>query len=62
MYDRRGELGLTQTEPAARAGLTQAKASRIEGSDTAPTLPFLAKLAAALDATLNIALENDDTQ
>ncbi len=62
VYDRRTELGLTQTELAARAGLTQAKISRIEGSDTVPTLPLLARLAAALDATLNIALDNDDTQ
>jgi ribosome-binding protein aMBF1 (putative translation factor) len=58
VYDRRTELGLTQTELADRAGLTQAKVSRIEGSDTVPTLPLLAK---ALDATLNIALDNDDT-
>ncbi|MFI7644389.1 helix-turn-helix domain-containing protein [Nonomuraea sp. NPDC049400] len=62
VYDRRTELGLTQAELADRAGLTQAKVSRIEGSDTVPTLPLLAKLAEALDATLNIALDNDDTQ
>ncbi|MEU1601319.1 helix-turn-helix domain-containing protein [Streptomyces sp. NPDC005708] len=62
VYDRRTELGLTQTELADRAGLTQAKISRIEGSDTVPTLPLLAKLAKALDAALNIALDNDDTQ
>ncbi|NJQ00235.1 helix-turn-helix domain-containing protein [Streptomyces zingiberis] len=62
VYDRRTELGLTQVELAARADLTQAKISRIEGSDTVPTLPLLAKLAKALDATLNIALDNDDAQ
>jgi ribosome-binding protein aMBF1 (putative translation factor) len=62
VYDRRTELGLTQTELAERAGLTQAKVSRIEGSDTVPTLPLLAKLADALDATLNIALDADDTR
>ncbi|MGY0497382.1 helix-turn-helix domain-containing protein [Nocardia sp. FBN12] len=62
VYDRRTELGLTQAELGERAGLTQAKISRIEGSDTDPTLPLLAKLAAALDATLNIALDADDTQ
>ncbi|GAA3831424.1 hypothetical protein GCM10022206_82340 [Streptomyces chiangmaiensis] len=62
MYDRRTELGLTQTELADRAGLTQAKISRIEGSDTVPTLPLLTKLAKALDAAPNIALDNDDTQ
>ena len=62
VYDRRTELGLTQTELGERAGLTQAKISRIEGSDTVPTLPLLAKLADALDATLNIALDADETQ
>ncbi|MFE8952273.1 helix-turn-helix domain-containing protein [Streptomyces althioticus] len=62
VYDRRAELGLTQTELADRAGLTQAKITRIEGSDTVPTLPLLAKLATALDATLNIALDDDDTR
>jgi len=62
VYDRRTELGLTQTDLAERAGLTQAKISRIEGSDTMPTLPLLAKLADALEATLNIALDADDTR
>ncbi|MFQ6325623.1 helix-turn-helix domain-containing protein [Nocardia sp. CWNU-33] len=42
VYIRRTELGLTQAELAARAGLTQAKISRIEGSDAVPTLPLLA--------------------
>ncbi|MGW4370760.1 helix-turn-helix domain-containing protein [Nocardia takedensis] len=62
VYDRRTELGLTQADLAERAGLTQAKISRIEGSDTVPTLPLLAKLAEALDATLNIALDAEDTR
>ncbi len=62
VYGRRTELGLTQTELAARAGLTQAKISRIEGSDTVPTLPLLARLAQALDASLNIALDDDKTE
>ncbi|MEU1952288.1 helix-turn-helix domain-containing protein [Nocardia rhamnosiphila] len=62
VYTRRTELGLTQTDLAERSGLTQAKISRIEGSDTVPTLPLLAKLADALDATLNIALDANDTR
>lgn len=62
VYDRRTELGLTQAELAERAGLTQSKISRIEGSDTVPTLPLLVKLAEALEATLNIALDADDTR
>ena len=62
VYERRTELGLTQVQLADRAGLTQAKISRIEGSDTVPTLPLLAKLAKALDASLNIALDGEDTR
>ncbi|WP_406297814.1 helix-turn-helix transcriptional regulator [Embleya sp. NBC_00888] len=62
VYERRSALGLTQSELADRAGLTQAKISRIEGSDTVPTLPLLAKLAKAMDASLNIALDDDNTQ
>jgi predicted transcriptional regulator len=62
VYERRTELGLTQTELAARAGLTQAKISHIEGSDTVPTLPLLSRLAHALNASLNIALDDDKTQ
>ena len=61
VYERRVELGLTQSELAARAGLTQAKISRIEGSDAVPTLPLLSRLAHALDAVLNIALDGDST-
>ncbi|MEU5774957.1 helix-turn-helix domain-containing protein [Streptomyces venezuelae] len=59
VYDRRTELGLTQTEVAERAGLTQAKISRIEGADAVPTLPLLRRVAMALDASLNIALDAD---
>jgi ribosome-binding protein aMBF1 (putative translation factor) len=62
VYERRTELGLTQSELADRAGLTQAKISRIEGSDTVPTLPLLAKLTKAMDASLDIALDDDNTQ
>ncbi|MEV6481452.1 helix-turn-helix domain-containing protein [Streptomyces sp. NPDC051576] len=58
VYDRRRELGLSQTELAERAGLTQAKISRVEGADTVPTLPLLRRLALALDASLNIALDD----
>lgn len=62
VYLRRTELGLTQTELAARAGLTQAKISRIEGSDAVPTLALLAKLALGLDAALNLAIDVDDAR
>jgi ribosome-binding protein aMBF1 (putative translation factor) len=62
VYVRRVRLGLTQSQLAERAGLTQAKISRIEGSDTVPTLPLLSKLAHALDASLEIALDDDETR
>ncbi|MGW1026086.1 helix-turn-helix domain-containing protein [Streptomyces sp. NPDC002577] len=57
VYDRRKELGLSQAEVAERAGLTQAKISRVEGADAVPTLPLLRRLAQALDASLNIAID-----
>ncbi len=60
VHTRRTELGITRADLAERTGLTQAKVSRIEGSDTVPTLPLLTKLADALDATLSIALDADD--
>lgn len=44
---------------AERAGLNQAKVSRIEGADAVPTLPLLRRVALALDASLNIALDDD---
>ncbi|MGW1728953.1 helix-turn-helix domain-containing protein [Streptomyces sp. NPDC002306] len=54
VYDRRAELGLTQTELATRAGMKQPAISRIEGGGTVPTVPLLRRLAKALDADLNI--------
>ncbi|MGW5658282.1 helix-turn-helix domain-containing protein [Streptomyces humi] len=59
VYERRKELGLSQAELAERAGLTQAKISRLEGADTVPTLPLLRRLTLALDASLSIALDDD---
>ncbi|MFG2651177.1 helix-turn-helix domain-containing protein [Streptomyces sp. NPDC048436] len=59
VYDRRKELGLSQAQLAERAGLTQAKVSRVEGADAVPTLPLLRRLTRALDASLSIALDDD---
>ncbi|WP_327696596.1 Uma2 family endonuclease [Streptomyces sp. NBC_00459] len=44
VYDRRLQLGLTQTQFANRVGLTEAQISRIEGADTVPTLALLRRL------------------
>lgn len=54
VYDRRMELGLTQAELAERAGMTQPQLSRLESGGATPTVPLLARLAAALKADLDI--------
>jgi ribosome-binding protein aMBF1 (putative translation factor) len=59
VYDRRAQLGLSQTELARRAEMTQAQISNIEGGDSVPTLPVLMRLAKALDASLTIDLDGD---
>src|SRR5882757_9756375 len=59
VYDRRTALGLSQTEVARRAGMTQSQISTIEGGDSVPTLPLLTRLAKALDASLTIDLDAD---
>ncbi|MGP4109993.1 helix-turn-helix domain-containing protein [Streptomyces sp. 4N509B] len=62
VHERRTALGWTQAQLAERAGLTQAKVSRIEGSDTVPALPLLTRLARALDASLTIAIDDGTTR
>ena len=54
VYDRRTELGLTQGELAERAGMTQPQLSRLESGGATPTMPLLTRLAAALEADLDI--------
>jgi ribosome-binding protein aMBF1 (putative translation factor) len=49
---RREELGLTQTELAARAGLKQPAVARLEAGGTMPTIPMLERVAEALDVRL----------
>ncbi|MFC0601258.1 helix-turn-helix domain-containing protein [Streptomyces palmae] len=61
VYDRRTELGLSQTELARRADMTQSQVSNIEGGESVPTLPLLTRLAKALDAALTIGLDGDDS-
>ncbi|HEY9524159.1 MAG TPA: helix-turn-helix transcriptional regulator [Thermopolyspora sp.] len=61
VYDRRTALGLSQAELARRADMTQPQISTIEGGDYVPTLPLLTRLAGALDASLTIRLDDNDS-
>jgi HTH-type transcriptional regulator/antitoxin HipB len=53
---RRLELGMSQTELAKRADMTQSAVSRLEASGTVPTIGVLERLAAALSAELVVTL------
>jgi HTH-type transcriptional regulator/antitoxin HipB len=53
---RRLELGMSQTEVAKRAGMTQSAVSRLEAGGTVPTVGVLERLAAALSAELVVTL------
>jgi HTH-type transcriptional regulator/antitoxin HipB len=53
---RRLELGMSQTQLAERAGMTQSAVSRLEAGGTVPTIGVLERLAAALSADLVVTL------
>lgn len=59
VHDRRRALGISQSELAHRANMTQPQISKLELGGTIPTLPLLARLARALDASLDIAIDNE---
>jgi transcriptional regulator with XRE-family HTH domain len=52
VYRLRKELGLTQAELGARAGLSQPKVAKIERGDANPELRTLGRLAGALGVTV----------
>ncbi len=56
LRELRVEQGLSQTELARRAGMTQPAVARFEAGGTVPTLPVLERLARALGAELTVRL------
>jgi len=50
--ERRVALGLSQSQVAARAGMTQPALSRLEAGGAVPTIPVLERIAAALGTEL----------
>ena len=52
----RRALGLSQTELARRADMTQPALSRLEAGGVVPTIPLLERISVALDADLIVKL------
>jgi len=56
IYQRRTELGWSQSELARRAGMTQPAIARLENSLTLPSTRTLLRIATALGQPLNITI------
>ena len=54
--ERRLALGLSQTELAVGAGMTQPALSRLEAGGAVPTIPVLERIAIALGAELIVTI------
>jgi predicted transcriptional regulator len=59
MARKRRELGLSQTEVAARMGTSQSAVARLESGDADVRLSTLERYAAALGWKLQLSLEED---
>jgi transcriptional regulator with XRE-family HTH domain len=57
IYDRRTALGLSQSELAKRAGMTQPAINRLETGTTLPSSRTLFRIARALDTGLVVAFD-----
>ncbi|MDM4720238.1 helix-turn-helix transcriptional regulator [Micromonospora sp. WMMA1363] len=55
--DLRERRGWSQVQLARESGMTQSAVARFEAGGTVPTLPVLERLAAALNASLNVSFE-----
>ncbi|MBO3674999.1 helix-turn-helix domain-containing protein [Streptomyces sp. NEAU-YJ-81] len=62
VYDRRTSLGIDQASLAERTGQSAQDVDRLEGGGTVPTLPLLRTLAKALDATLDVSIDTEETR
>jgi DNA-binding XRE family transcriptional regulator len=58
----RAQVGMTQTELANKAGLTQANISRIEKGLSHPTVETLLKIATGMGKRLTVRLEDLDEE
>jgi transcriptional regulator with XRE-family HTH domain len=59
LYDIRNALGLSVTDLALRAAMTDGDIECIEEGGTEPTIPLLRRLAAALDADVRLTAGHD---
>jgi transcriptional regulator with XRE-family HTH domain len=59
LYDRRVALGLSVTDLAGRAGMTEDEVESIEEGGTEPAAALLRRLAAALDADVRLTPGHD---
>lgn len=61
LASRREELGLSQTEVAARMGTSQSTLARLEQGSANPTMATVARLAKALGKKIEWRLSDEDT-